>query len=99
MHELGVAFVQVDRADRGFLWSLNRLLPSHEGRSLSQSLLRSFRELCEQLEINDVIAAEQNADVWDWSADRVRTAGKHETTAQSGGVPGPRLSQGQRCNH
>ena len=33
---------------RGFLWSVNRLLPSEAGRSHSESLLARFRALCEQ---------------------------------------------------
>ena len=52
MHELGVAFVQRDKHGRGFLWSVNRLLPSPAARSISEGLLARFRELCERLEID-----------------------------------------------
>ena len=53
MHELGVAFVQRDKHGRGFLWSVNRLLPSQAGRAHSETLLTRFRELCEALEIEE----------------------------------------------
>ena len=51
MHELGVAFVQLDKHGRGFLWSVNRLMPSQRGREHSETLLERFRELCELLEV------------------------------------------------
>jgi hypothetical protein len=51
MHELGVAFVQRDKHGRGFLWSVNRLMPSQRGREHSETLLERFRELCELLEV------------------------------------------------
>ena len=51
MNELGVAFVQRDKHDRGFLWSANRLLPSQAGRAHSEKLLARFRRLCEHLEL------------------------------------------------
>ena len=52
MHELGVAFVERDKHGRGFLWSVNRLLPSQAGRTHSEALLARFREICECLEID-----------------------------------------------
>ena len=52
MHELGVAFVQRDTHGRGFLWTVNRLLPSQAGRSHSEKLLAQFREICERLEMD-----------------------------------------------
>eukprot|EP00965_Chrysotila_dentata_P126066 4166898-Pleurochrysis_carterae.AAC.1 len=51
MHQLGVAFVQLDPRGRGFLWSFNRLLPSQAARMLSDRLLAAFRDVCEALEI------------------------------------------------
>ena len=51
MHELGVAFVQRDKHGRGFLWSVNRLLPSYASRSRSEAMLARFRAACEQLEL------------------------------------------------
>jgi hypothetical protein len=55
MHELGVAFVQRDKHGRGFLWSVNRLLPSQAGRAHSEVLLARFRDLCERLERDDAM--------------------------------------------
>ena len=65
MHELGVAFVQRDKHDRGFLWSVNRLLPSAAGRAHSESLLGRFREICERL-VREECEAE-TWDAWTWS--------------------------------
>ena len=79
MHELGVAFVQRDKHGRGFLWTVNRLLPSQAGRSHSEKLLGQFREICERLEMDgaeeDQLAMASGAinppsgdaeDLWDW---------------------------------
>ena len=65
MHELGVAFVQRDKHDRGFLWSVNRLLPSAAGRAHSETLLGRFREICERL-VREECEAE-TWDAWTWS--------------------------------
>ena len=62
MHELGVAFVQRDKHGRGFLWTVNRLLPSQAGRAHSETLLARFRDLCERLERDEACSW----DAWDW---------------------------------
>jgi hypothetical protein len=74
MHELGVAFVQRDKHGRGFLWTVNRILPSQTGRSHSEKLLAQFREICERLEMDDaeqkqqalVEAAQQTGSATEW---------------------------------
>jgi len=58
MHELGVAFVQRDKHSRGFLWSVNRLLPSQAGREHSEALLGRFREICARLELGELGVAD-----------------------------------------
>ena len=62
MHELGVAFVQRDKHGRGFLWSVNRLLPSQTGRAHSERLLARFRDICERLECDEAASF----DGWSW---------------------------------
>ena len=48
MHELGVAFVKQHSA--GFIWEVNRLLPSQAARDHSAKLLAKFWDICDKLE-------------------------------------------------
>lgn len=82
MHELGVAFVQRDKHGRGFLWTVNRILPSQAGRSHSEKLLAQFREICERLEMDD---AEQKQQALVQAAQPARSA--TERPASTGGAP------------
>ena len=77
MHELGVAFVQRDSHGRGFLWSINKLMPSQAGRAHSETLLLRFRVLCEELANKEIIAAE----LFTWPSSANSHSGRADSVA------------------